>query len=1656
VNTSGVPIVGNLTVTGTLNSCTGPVRTFRITINPEPVVAAVANQSYCPGDAASITLTSNVVGSTISWTNSNPSIGIGASGSGDIIFTAPNNLTGANIVGTIVVTSSSNGCTSAGANSKTFTITIKPSPVVAAVTDIVVCNGASVGPLALSANTFPATTESFSWSGGASVGLVNGSDATAPYEIPSFVAANGGTTPVTVIINVTSTLNGCTGPIRTFNITVNPTPALTVTDNTTGTICSDSQTDISVTDLVVGSSIKLVGIIISGAPGNITGHSPVNSTFASGSRITDLLVNTTTSDQTIQYDFQSTANGCTGSIQSVVVTVRPRAIFSYTNVPSTICEGPGDQTNIVLSSSTVGMRVRISNVTATGGVTGFSPIGTQFNSFPSSIINTLDNPTNQPQTVTYELEGSLAGVCVNPTITNVTVTINPRPEGVNDSKTVCSDVAIDYNLLINVATMGNNVSSTFSWIATDNVNPLVTGESTTPMSGPIITDVITNLTNTNQDVVYTVTPTGTNGCAGANFQITITVKPEPVGVSTSAPDICSGSIVGYNLQTNVNTLGNNLASNFTWTATPQPNVTGETTSLKSGNIIDDVLVNTTTTNQVVVYTVTPTGQVGGCLGNPFTISVNVNPKAIFTAGPNLSVCVDQNDIEIQGTVTFSPAPFYWTPAGAFDNNLLEKPKYILTAADKAVTVPTTRVLTLNIPAAGACPAESKTMTLTINPLPGVVFFNLPPTIAENAPPIVLKSNQASGPSSTGLFTITPGSGLSSTTTNVVDEATFDPSAATLGPNTVRYTYTNENGCTNFYQANVIVNPVTTATISIANSTFDPLTSTFKLCADQGPVALTGSPSFASGGPATQFIASVGQLYGGTMTIIQSGSSHTIQTNGLVSDTYIIDYRYENGVGAISDNYYAVEVLASPVAAFTSSGSCVDGPVSFADGSTINPTPFPTSISNLRWDFDDLNILSGPPGNPVPLGTHNGQSTGTYSNPSHKYLNASTYNVTLTTTTAQGCSNTAMAASPIILGATPAVSFIYAAICNNDSTRFVANVTNLGTSVVAEYEWKFGDADILTGNGPVPNPTHSGRTTGTHEKPLHKYVSTGLKTVELTVKTDLNCASFPAIRTLNIAPYVTLTQNPSTAPFDFENGRQGWFIEDITVLDDTTNVSWDWGAPAGATINTSVNGSYAWRTQKNANTYFTNETSVVNSPCFNLTLLDRPMISLDYWSDMESNVDGAVIQYSVNGGLDWAIVGPPVGQVNRDEGINWFNGVTIPSNPGLQPLGSYGWTGKQGGWKNARFNLDMIPIVERDQIRLRIAFASNDLNPTGNTFDGFAFDNVFVGNKQRNVLVEHFTNTNLTASTDGDVYLDGLLNSQITAKGVSDFSDLRYHISFPTPDPFNNDNPTDPGARASYYNVSQSPATIMDGKLDGVKFKGRYLDITNVEIDRRALVDPLFDLVLDTIPTGNNNTISVRLNITARQNFTSPLIAQVALIEKSAAGSKNIVRKQLFGADGTTISTPWTQGQILNQLKNDVIINVPIVNSNQLALVGYIQDKNTKEIYQSVRIDAPFKRGSVVVGLEDEPLDPIANQITMYPNPANGEVNFGLPSNNMDGYNWRIADQRGVIMLQGNFERSFDDVYPVDVSQLPNGIYHVIISGKNNSATYRKLVIMNRN
>jgi hypothetical protein len=214
---------------------------------------------------------------------------------------------------------------------------------------------------------------------------------------------------------------------------------------------------------------------------------------------------------------------------------------------------------------------------------------------------------------------------------NITVIVQSEPEGDHDDLEICSGTTLSYNIQTqNINILGNGQPSTFSWVAAANFN--VAGESTTAKGTRTINDNLVNVSGSDQTVIY-VTPTGSvNGCPGNSFTIFVKVKSQPVGWNATT-STCSDAALNYNLQTSVINVapGNSQASDFSWVATANPNVTGESTTAKAGDILNDVLHNVSGSDQSVVYTVTPTGE-NGCAGSSFTVTVTVRSEPTGGAG----------------------------------------------------------------------------------------------------------------------------------------------------------------------------------------------------------------------------------------------------------------------------------------------------------------------------------------------------------------------------------------------------------------------------------------------------------------------------------------------------------------------------------------------------------------------------------------------------------------------------------------------------------------------------------------------------------------------------------------------------------------------------------------------------------------------------------------------------------------------------------------------------------------------------------------------------------------------------------------------------------------------------------------------------------------
>lgn len=187
-------------VTSTLNgvACTAASNCITVTVKPLPSVTKPTNQAVCIGAATTtVAFTGSAISGTVyNWTNNATSIGLAASGTGNIAsFTATN--TGSSpVIATITVTPFVNGCTGPA---QTFTITVYPKPSITALSSgFTECiGGTQTLSVTASGGTPPIT---YQWQNGGATGATWTNIAGATAAIYTPLSTTAGTTLYRVIV----------------------------------------------------------------------------------------------------------------------------------------------------------------------------------------------------------------------------------------------------------------------------------------------------------------------------------------------------------------------------------------------------------------------------------------------------------------------------------------------------------------------------------------------------------------------------------------------------------------------------------------------------------------------------------------------------------------------------------------------------------------------------------------------------------------------------------------------------------------------------------------------------------------------------------------------------------------------------------------------------------------------------------------------------------------------------------------------------------------------------------------------------------------------------------------------------------------------------------------------------------------------------------------------------------------------------------------------------------------------------------------------------------------------------------------------------------------------------------------------------------------
>jgi gliding motility-associated-like protein len=689
VATANVSVTPQFTNAGL--TCQGAPELFVIDVLPVPTMNTVSPQVLCNGTAtAPITFTGNAT--SYSWINNNVSVGLAGAGSGDIpgfnaVGGATNNV--ANLV--ITPTYTYNNTTCVGTPGVT-TITVLPSPFINTVQDVVACNGNLSGIIA-----FSGTANTFNWTNSnPSIGLAaNGSG-----NLPVFTNTNTSSNPLLATITVTPQTGqgnqACEGTPEIFTITVNPTP--TMLPPGSQVLCSQTQTQ----------PVNFTG--------NATSYSWLNSntsiglaSFGNGAipafNAQNNGLNTQIAQIQVTPQYVNAGTTCLGTPQNFTFSVDPIPTVQYSQISQTVCTGSGT-TAVNLSSQTPGVVYSWDILNPSGAITGIPSMNGTGN-VPSM---TLVNSGNTNAQFNFQ------GMAVTPLASCIgygplgTISVAPAPvmQPLNDL-TICSNSLINYSLVA-------SLPSTFSWTASTNTN--VVGQPTSAVNSNLIFNTLQNNAATLQYVTYTVTPTSfPTGCIGQPETFIAEVVPNIQITSVANYEICSGEPTDI-------TLVSNLPGNFTYTATNNPNVQGESSNTQPGFYINDILSNNTAYDQIVSYSVQVVSNPSGCFGLPQIVNVEVHPEISITNASPTQMC-SGSPLNLNLTATEN-ATFSWyaTQNGLvngestasqsnaiLNDNLVLEPN-VNTHQTVQYTISATSTVT-------GCDAQALPLSIIVNPVPVV-------------------------------------------------------------------------------------------------------------------------------------------------------------------------------------------------------------------------------------------------------------------------------------------------------------------------------------------------------------------------------------------------------------------------------------------------------------------------------------------------------------------------------------------------------------------------------------------------------------------------------------------------------------------------------------------------------------------------------------------------------------------------------------------------------------------------------------------------------------------------------------------------------------------------------------------------------------------------
>ncbi|MFO0356190.1 MAG: beta strand repeat-containing protein [Sphingobacteriaceae bacterium] len=678
---------------------------------------------------------------------------------------------------------------------------------------------------------------------------------------------------------------------------------------------------------------------------------------------------------------------------------------------------------------------------------------------PSGPIATGTQVTVCPLTTgVYTANATLGGCVGSSTISHTTqVVVSPGPTITANSASVCVGSG---------TTMTASGANTYTW---QPGNIIGSSASFTPAS----------------TTVYTVTGTSASGCTGS-VTTTITVNPLPVVTPTANTPICAGGTLNLSVGS---------ASSYTWSG---PNAFSSSAQSPTINNVTPVNAGN--------YSVSVTSTAGCKATN--SIAVVVNPTVVLTPGNFGPYCVGS----VINLTVAAASSYTWSGPNSFSSNF-QNPAIANSQTIHAGTY------TVNTTSAAGCKSTGTTNVI-VNPKPT-------PTITSNSPLCQGSTLNLSVTPTAASYTW---SGPNSFASNAQNPNVANVTTLSAGNYTVIMTSTA--GCTGSAVANVVVNP--TPTLTASNTGPYCPGATISLSVTTATSYTWSGPSVFNSNLQTPTIANSTTLNSGNYTVAISsaaGCANTAITNvvvnpaptptatsnspvcvgktitftGLGGTTYTW-----TGPSGFSSNLQNPSITTASVAnagnytlSVTNANGCTN---SVVINVVINPLPV-IAVNNPTTCVGSTFTLTATGGTAYAWTGPSSFNSALQNPPFSNATTAMSGNYTVVVTSAQGCTNNAVANASVVTS--PTVSIVGTNTLCSQNFNSSINTTTLTANGGNTYTWT-----LPTGFSGSPNLNTSPIT-------ITPSVTSVQTVANVTVVGTVGTCTNSAVYSLTIVPNPTI-------------------------------------------------------------------------------------------------------------------------------------------------------------------------------------------------------------------------------------------------------------------------------------------------------------------------------------------------------------------------------------------------------------------------------------------------------------------------------------------------------------------------------------------------------